>query len=98
MNNEKDMRVSRLVCDARIARKLLKLNGELKYCPYCGEALTKNCTCHKNIMVDTKPNKSNPEKSVFIFLNLETFKADLEEVTAEIKSKEEVKEPVEMAD
>ena len=99
MNNEKDMRVSRLVCDARVARKLLKLNGELKYCPYCGEALTNNCKCHKNIMVDTKPNKSNPEKSVFIFLNLETFKADLEEVTTEIKSKEEVKEEsVESAD
>ena len=97
--NEKDTRVSRLVCDARVARKLLKLNGEPKYCPYCGEALVNNCACHKNIMTDTKPNKSNPDKSVFIFHNLETFKVDLEEVTAEIAAKDEVKkEPVEMAD
>lgn len=94
MENEKDTRVSRLICDARVARKLLKLNGEPKYCPYCGEALTNNCACHKNIMIDTKPNKSNPDKSVFIFSNLETFKADLEEISAEIKSKEEVKEEI----
>jgi len=97
--NEKDTRVSRLVCDARVVRKLLKLNGEVRYCPYCGEALANNCKCHKNIVVDTKPNKSNPDKSVFIFQNLETFKADLEEVAAEIAAKDELKkEPIEMAD
>lgn len=76
-NNEKDTRVSRLVTDPRIARKLLKKNF---------------------VVIDIKPNKSNPDKSVFIFENTEEFKVALEEVTAEIKSKEEVKEPVEMAD
>lgn len=95
--NEKDTRVSRLVTDPRIARKLLKLNGELKFCPYCGEALANSCACHKNIMTDTKPNKSNPDKSVFIFQNLETFKADLEEVAAEVAAKDELKkEPIEI--
>lgn len=77
-NNEKDTRVSRLVTDPRIARKLLKKNF---------------------VVIDIKPNKSNPDKSVFIFENTEAFKVALEEVTAEIKAKEEVKEePVEMAD
>ena len=77
-NNEKDTRVSRLVTDPRIARKLLKKGF---------------------VVIDIKPNKSNPDKSVFIFENTEEFKVALEEVTTEIKSKEEVKEePVEMAD
>lgn len=72
-NNEKDTRVSRLVTDPRIARKLLKKNF---------------------VVIDIKPNKSNPDKSVFIFENTEAFKVALEEVTAEIKAKEEVKEDI----
>ena len=76
-NNEKDTRVSRLVTDPRIARKLLKKGF---------------------VVIDIKPNKSNPDKSVFIFENTEEFKIALEEVTTEIKAKEEVKEPVEIAD
>ncbi len=99
MNNEKDSRISRLVCDARVARKLLKMNGEMKYCPYCGKSLQENCMCNKNFVIDTKPNKSNPDKSVFIFMNTDSFKTALEEVTAEIKAKDELKkEPIEMAD
>ena len=77
-NNEKDTRVSRLVTDPRVARKLLKKGF---------------------VVIDIKPNKSNPDKSVFIFENTEEFKVALEEVTTEIKSKEEVKEEsVESAD
>lgn len=77
-NNEKDTRVSRLIADPRIARKLLKKNF---------------------VVIDIKPNKSNPDKSVFLFENTEAFKIALEEVTAEMKAKEEIKEePVEMAD
>ena len=76
-NNEKDTRVSRLVTDPRIARKLLKKNF---------------------VVIDIKPNKSNPDKSVFVFENTEEFKIALEEVTAEIKAKEEVKEPVTIAE
>ena len=68
--NEKDTRVSRLVCDARVARKLLKRNF---------------------VVIDIKPNKSNPDKSVFIFENTDEFKVALEEVTAEIKAKDELK-------
>ena len=75
---EKDTRTSRLVCDARVARKLLKKNF---------------------VVIDIKPNKSNPDKSVFIFENTDEFKVALDEVTAEVKAKDELKkEPVEMAD
>lgn len=70
-NNEKDTRVSRLVADPRIARKLLKKGF---------------------VVIDIKPNKSNPDKSVFLFENTEEFKIALEEVTTEVKAKEEVKE------
>lgn len=69
-DNEKDMRVSRLVCDARVARKLLKRNFHV---------------------IDIKPNKSNPDKSVFIFENTDEFKVALDEVTAEVKAKDEAK-------
>ena len=48
MNNEKDSRISRLVCDARVARKLLKMNGEMKYCPYCGKRLLPCVLCDMN--------------------------------------------------
>ena len=76
--NEKDTRVSRLVCDARVARKLLKKGF---------------------FVIDIKPNKSNPDKSVFIFENTNEFKIALEEVTAEIASKDELKkENLEMED
>ena len=76
--NEKDTRVSRLVTDPRVARKLLKKGF---------------------VVIDIKPNKSNPDKSVFIFENTDSFKVALEEVMAEITAKDELtKEPVEMAD
>lgn len=78
--NEKDTRVSRLVCDARVARKLLKRNF---------------------VVIDIKPNKSNPDKSVFIFENTDAFKIALEEVMAEISSRDELKREhfeIEMAD
>ncbi len=51
--NEKDTRVSRLVTDARIARKLLKKGF---------------------VVIDIKPNKSNPDKSVFITSENRTIK------------------------
>ena len=73
MNNEKDTRVSRLVTDPRIARKLLKKGF---------------------LVIDIKPNNSNTDKSVFIFENTEEFKVALEEVTTEVKSKDEVKEEI----
>lgn len=78
IDNEKDTRVSRLVCDARVARKLLKKGY---------------------VVIDIKPNKSNPDKSVFIFENTEEFKVALDEVTAEVKAKDEARqENIELAD
>jgi hypothetical protein len=70
-NSEKDTRVSRLVADPKIARKLLKKGF---------------------VVIDIKPNKSNPDKSVFLFENTEEFKVALEAVMAEAKAKEEIKE------
>lgn len=78
--NEKDTRVSRLVCDARAARKLLKRGF---------------------VVIDIKPNKSNPDKSVFIFENTDEFKVALDEVVAELKAKDELKKEaieIEMAE
>ena len=49
------------------------------------------------VVIDIKPNKSNKDKSVFIFENTESFKVALEEVVAEVKSKDELKkEPMEI--
>lgn len=76
IENEKDTRVSRLVTDARVARKLLKKGF---------------------FVIDIKPNKSNQDKSVFIFENTDNFKVALDEVTAEVKAKDEMKkEPIEI--
>lgn len=43
-------------------------------------------------VIDIKPNKSNPDKSVFVFKNTVEFKFALEQVTAEIKAKDEAKQ------
>ena len=43
---------SQLCFDAKIARKLLKMNDEPKFCPYCGVSLAEGCECHKNIVID----------------------------------------------
>lgn len=41
-----------------------------------------------HFIVDIKPNKSNPDKSVFIFRNTDKFKSDLEEVLAYFAKKD----------
>lgn len=80
---------SQLCFDAKVSRKLLKLNGELKFCPYCGVALAEGCECHKNIVIDIKANRENTDKTIFVFDNNETFKADFNQLMGELKAKKE---------
>lgn len=88
---------SQLVFDPKVTRKLLKMNGEPKFCPYCGVSLTDGCECHKNIVIDIKANRENTEKTIFVFDNNESFQADFDQLMDEIKAKKEAEsefEPV----
>ena len=85
---------SQLVFDPKITRKLLKMNGELKFCPYCGKPLAEKCECHKNIVIDVKPLRGSEEASVSVFDNNESFQADFTYILDEIKAKKDAeKEP-----
>lgn len=84
-NNKK----SKLIFDPRIVRKLLKMNGEVKFCPYCGKSIDDNCECHKNIVIDVKPLRGSEEASIVVFDNNEAFQADLTQIMDEIKAKKE---------
>lgn len=86
---------SQLCFEPKVARKLLKLNGELKFCPYCGTALVDGCDCHKNIVVDIKANRENVEKTIFVFDNNEAFKADFNQLMDELKAKKEAEQEIE---
>ena len=85
MENKK----SKLIFDMKIVRKLLKMNDEPKFCPYCGKALTEKCECHKNIIIDVKPLRGSEEASIAVFDNNESFQADLTQIMDEIKAKKE---------
>lgn len=71
---------SRLVFDAKMTRKLLKMNGQIKYCPFCGAAINAGCGCHKNFLIDIKKKRDTENESVFIFENNASFQADYEEL------------------
>ena len=86
---------SQLCFEPKVARKLLKLNGELKFCPYCGTALVDGCDCHKNIVVDIKANRENAEKTIFVFDNNESFKTDFNQLMDELKAKKEAEQEIE---
>lgn len=91
-NNKK----SKLIFDPRIVRKLLKMNGEVKFCPYCGKSVNDNCECHKNIVIDVKPLRGSEEASIVVFDNNETFQADLTQIMDEIKAKKEMEKESEL--
>ncbi len=81
---------SKLIFDMKLVRKLLKMNGELKFCPYCGKTLIDKCECHKNIIIDVKPLRGSEDATIAVFANNETFQSDLTEILDEIKAKKEV--------
>ena len=87
----------------KIARKLLKMNGEIKFCPYCGKGIEENCECHKNFVVDIKPYRNDEgvvdkDRSVMVFNNNDSFKADYNQLMEELIAKkvEREFEPVEV--
>ena len=80
---------SKLIFDPRIVRKLLKLNGEIKFCPYCGKGIDEKCECHKNIVIDVKPMRGAEDTTIAVFQNNEAFQADLTQIMDEIKAKKE---------
>lgn len=99
MENKK----SKLCFDMKIARKLLKMNGEIKFCPYCGKGIEENCECHKNLVVDIKPYRNDEgiidkDRSVMVFDNNDSFKADYNQLVEEsiAKKVEQEFEPVEV--
>ena len=82
-------KTSKLIFDPRVTRKLLKMNGEPKFCPYCGKTLAEKCECHKNMIIDVKPLRGSDEASIAIFANNESFQKDLDVIMTEIKAKKE---------
>jgi hypothetical protein len=101
MNNK--TKKSQLVFDPKMARRLLKLNGEVKFCPYCATPLSEGCECHKNLVIDIKPyrNEDNvvvSDRSVLVFDNNPTFQTDYNQMIEEAKAKKETEEsePIEI--
>ena len=95
MNNK--IKKSQLVFDPKMARKLLKLNGEVKFCPFCATPISEGCDCHKNLVVDIKPyrNEDNvivPDRSVLVFENNMAFQADYNQMIEEAKIKKEAED------
>ena len=98
---ENKAKKSQLVFEPRVTRKLLKLNGEIKYCPFCGKDIKDNCECHKNIVVDVKPYRNSegiiePDRSVLVFDNNVAFQADYNQMMEEMKAKKEEKSEIEI--
>ena len=86
---------SQLVFEPKLGRKLLKMNGEIKFCPFCGKGIEEGCECHKNLVIDIKPYRENDvmtDRSVLVFDNNDAFKADYAQLIEEIKTKKEAEE------
>lgn len=94
MRNEN--KSSKLVFDPRVTRKLLKMNGTPKYCPYCGVALSEKCECHKNIVVDVKPLRGGAgNETIAVFANSDAFQKDFTAIMEEMKAKAEAQKDAE---
>lgn len=94
MEIKNENKKSKLIFDPKITRRLLKMNDEINFCPYCGIRIEDNCDCHKNIVVDVKPYRNDSgsleaDRSVMVFHNNESFQNDLTQIIDEIKTKKE---------
>jgi hypothetical protein len=92
MNNK--IKKSQLVFDMKTTRRLLKMNDEIKFCPFCGKSMVENCECHKNIIIDVKPYRNEEgviesDRSVMVFDNNDSFKTDFNQMIEEAKAKKE---------
>lgn len=99
---ENKSKKSKLCFDMKLTRKLLKMNGEIHYCPFCGKGIEENCTCHKNLIVDVKPFRNNEgiidkDRSVMVFDNNEAFQADYNQLMEETMAKNVDAEPEQLA-
>lgn len=83
---------SQLVFDMKMVRKLLKMNGEIKFCPFCGKSVDEGCACHKNIVIDVKPKRETENETIAVFQNNTTFQTDYNQLIEELKAKKEVEE------
>lgn len=83
---------SQLVFDMKLVRKLLKMNGEIHYCPYCGKSIEENCECHKNLIIDVKPKRETENETIAVFQNNTSFQADYNQMLEEERSKKETTE------
>lgn len=93
MNNK--TKKSQLVFDMKTTRRLLKMNDEIKFCPFCGKSMAENCECHKNIIIDVKPYRNEEgviesDRSVMVFDNNDSFKVDFNQMIEETKVKKEI--------
>ena len=84
---------SQLVFDMKMVRKLLKMNGEIKFCPYCGKSIEANCDCHKNIVIDVKPKRETENETVAVFQNNSTFQKDYNQMIEDAKAKKNAEDP-----
>lgn len=96
MNNK--TKKSQLVFEPKMARRLLKMNNEIRFCPFCGKAIAENCECHKNLVIDIKPYRGEDnvvvqDRSVLVFDNNSSFQADYNQMIEEAKSKKETEAP-----
>lgn len=92
---------TQLVWDPKITRKLLKLNDDIKFCPFCGKPIDEDCSCHKNFIVDYKPYKNSdgviePNRSVAVFHNNKNFQEDNSQLLEEFKVKKEAEQEIEV--
>lgn len=83
---------SQLCFDPKMARRLLKLNGEIKFCSFCGTSISDGCECHKNFVIDIKPYRNEDgvivsDRSVLVFDNNTAFQADYNQMIEEAKAK-----------
>lgn len=81
---------SKLIFDMKLTRKLLKMNGEPKFCPFCGMSLADGCECHKNMIIDVKKMRDTENETIAVFANTDSFKRDLNMIMEEIKEKKEI--------
>lgn len=91
MNNK--TKQSQLVFDMKLVRKLLKMNGEIKFCPFCGSPVEEDCGCHKNIVIDVKPKRDTENETIAVFQNNFAFQLDYNKVIEEAKAKKDADTP-----
>jgi hypothetical protein len=87
MDNKK--KKSQLVFDMKLVRKLLKMNGEIKFCPFCGKPVEEDCECHKNIVIDVKPKRDTENETIAVFQNNAAFQADYNQMIEDARAKRE---------